>query len=267
MTTFAHLPRVFIPAASRTASMDSSLADSMKPHVFTTITSASLCSGVISKPDAASTPSICSASTWFLGQPRLTMPILYDFFTTDFSRKRLNGVLYHLASTLATTDTSKPCGQGKEAGHLFVRFPQAFRQGPGERPEQLKSQVPVRDQDIVQVRFADCEDLDVRVGNGVGRTRKVVDQRHLAEIVSRLEHGQGLLADVRDEFADAHFARGDHVAPVSGIVLGENDGVLGVSLLPDNLLDLAQLRRREVLEQGYVLQQIDHGTSSATNPK
>ena len=40
-TIFAHLPCVFIFAASRIASMDSSLADSMNPQVFTTMTSAS----------------------------------------------------------------------------------------------------------------------------------------------------------------------------------------------------------------------------------
>ena len=81
--TFAHFPCCFILAASKIASMDSSLADSMNPQVFTTITSASVCSDVISKPDPASMPSICSASTWFLGQPRLTIPILYGFFVTD----------------------------------------------------------------------------------------------------------------------------------------------------------------------------------------
>jgi hypothetical protein len=45
----------------------------MKEQVLTMITSACCSSVVISKPWFAKTPSITSASTRFLGQPRLTM--------------------------------------------------------------------------------------------------------------------------------------------------------------------------------------------------
>src|SRR5262245_36858245 len=57
------------------ASIDSCFALSMKAHVFTTITSASAESGVISCPASRAMPSITSPSTRFLGQPRERRPI------------------------------------------------------------------------------------------------------------------------------------------------------------------------------------------------
>src|SRR6059036_694545 len=53
------------------ASIDSSLAGWMKLHVFTTSTSAASGSRTSSCPRRASTPSITSLSTRFLGQPRV----------------------------------------------------------------------------------------------------------------------------------------------------------------------------------------------------
>src|SRR5689334_22450617 len=55
------------------ASMLSCLASLMKEQVLTMITSASFSSVVISYASLERTPSITSASTRFLGQPRLTM--------------------------------------------------------------------------------------------------------------------------------------------------------------------------------------------------
>ena len=46
----------------------------MKAHVFTTRTSASSADDVISMPRAKTLPSMISASTKFLAQPRLIMP-------------------------------------------------------------------------------------------------------------------------------------------------------------------------------------------------
>src|SRR5438034_102449 len=54
------------------ASMDSSLAGWMKLHVFTTSTSAASGSTTSACPSRASTPSITSLSTRFLGQPRVS---------------------------------------------------------------------------------------------------------------------------------------------------------------------------------------------------
>src|SRR5579884_835073 len=55
---------------------DSCFAESINEHVFTTITSASSASEVICAPARSSRPIMTSLSTRFLGQPRLTKPIL-----------------------------------------------------------------------------------------------------------------------------------------------------------------------------------------------
>src|SRR6266702_941483 len=63
--------------------MDSSLAESMNAQVFTTRTSASSGRGVISIPRCTTLPSMISASTIFLAQPRLIMPT-FGFRATSF---------------------------------------------------------------------------------------------------------------------------------------------------------------------------------------
>ena len=59
--------------------MDSSLAESMNAHVLTTKTSASSARDVISIPHCSTLPSMISASTRFLAQPRLIMPIFVGY--------------------------------------------------------------------------------------------------------------------------------------------------------------------------------------------
>ena len=56
--------------------MDSSLAESMNAQVLTIKTSASSALEVISMPSAWTDPSMISASTRFLAQPRLIIPTL-----------------------------------------------------------------------------------------------------------------------------------------------------------------------------------------------
>src|SRR4051794_25417890 len=56
------------------ASIDSSLAESMKAHVLITSTSASSDRAVICIPCCRTLPSMISASTRFFAQPRLIMP-------------------------------------------------------------------------------------------------------------------------------------------------------------------------------------------------
>src|SRR6266536_79230 len=63
--------------------MDSSLAESMNAQVFTTKTSASSGRDVISIPRCKTLPSMISASTRFLAQPRLIMPT-FGFRATPF---------------------------------------------------------------------------------------------------------------------------------------------------------------------------------------
>src|SRR6266446_2458349 len=66
--------------------MDSSLAKSMNAHVLTTSTSAPSGRDVISIPRCKTLPSMISASTRFLAQPRLIMP------TFGFQATRLRSV-------------------------------------------------------------------------------------------------------------------------------------------------------------------------------
>src|SRR5438034_7315117 len=71
--------RLFKPrcwCASRIASIDSSLAESMNAHVLITRTSASSARDVISIPRCNTLPIMISASTRFFAQPRLIMPTL-----------------------------------------------------------------------------------------------------------------------------------------------------------------------------------------------
>src|SRR6266496_585910 len=69
--------------AWRIASIDSSLAESINAQVFTTRTSASSGRDVISIPRCKTLPSMISASTRFLAQPRLIMPT-FGFQATRF---------------------------------------------------------------------------------------------------------------------------------------------------------------------------------------
>ncbi len=62
----------FQAASSRIVSIDSRLARSMNAHVFTTTQSAAAGRSTGATPSRASSPSISSPSTWFLGHPRFT---------------------------------------------------------------------------------------------------------------------------------------------------------------------------------------------------
>ncbi len=70
------LPAVLWRAISRMVSTDSCWALAMNEHVLTTMTSASSAAAVSWAPACASMPIMTSLSTRFLGQPRLTKPIL-----------------------------------------------------------------------------------------------------------------------------------------------------------------------------------------------
>ena len=65
--------RLRLPSRCSMVSMLSRRASSMNAHVLTTTTSARDGSSVGSRPWAASVPAIFSESTWFLGQPRVSM--------------------------------------------------------------------------------------------------------------------------------------------------------------------------------------------------
>jgi len=70
-TSLAHLPESLSEAVSRIVLIASWTALSRNPHVFTTISSASGRSSVISNPMATSCAAMLSLSTRFLEHPRL----------------------------------------------------------------------------------------------------------------------------------------------------------------------------------------------------
>ena len=71
-------------AASSTVFIASCLASSMNAQVLTTMASASSISVVISCPASRRRKSICSAETWFFGQPRDIIPtFIYVFSISD----------------------------------------------------------------------------------------------------------------------------------------------------------------------------------------
>src|SRR5262249_1995985 len=89
--TRLHWPASFMATASRISWSDSRLEASRNPHVLITIASARLESGVTTSPSSASSPSIRSLSTRFLGQPRLTKAtVLMD----DPDLRGMGGGLY-----------------------------------------------------------------------------------------------------------------------------------------------------------------------------
>jgi hypothetical protein len=75
-TSFLQAPTFLYSASSKMVSIDSFFASPMKPHVLTTMTSASSGSSTIFQPPPVATPSMTSVSTRFLTQPRLTKWIL-----------------------------------------------------------------------------------------------------------------------------------------------------------------------------------------------
>ena len=64
----------------------------------------------------------------------------------------------------------------------------------------------------------------------VGGARLVVDQRHLAEEVAAVEHGQRFLADAGDELGDAHAAVEDDVELLALLPLAEDHRALAEAL-------------------------------------
>src|SRR6266480_2857167 len=103
--------------AWRIASIDSSLAESMNAQVLTTRTSASSGRDVISIPRCKTLPSMISASTRFLAQPRLIMP-------TFVARcRRVNGSSF---ATETAAATARELTTSLIDRHVFVVLFQRF---------------------------------------------------------------------------------------------------------------------------------------------
>ena len=86
-TTFFVMPLAFKVSACNIASIESFLADSMKPQVLITAISASAGSSTRSQPSLAKRPASSSESTSFLAQPKVTNA------TVRFTRAILRALL------------------------------------------------------------------------------------------------------------------------------------------------------------------------------
>jgi len=87
------------------------------------------------------------------------------------------------------------------------------------------------------------------VGDGVGATREIVDERHLAEVITDLQDGQRLLAHAGNLAADAHRARENDEELVARGALGEDRGAARVGLLDTEAGDAPQVHRRQIREE------------------
>jgi hypothetical protein len=86
------------------------------------------------------------------------------------------------------------------------------------------------------------QEIGVLRGNHVRRARLIVDQRHLPEEVSGAQDRQDDLAAVLADQHHLHLTRQHHVEGVSGVVLEQDDAVLGVGALPRHLGDAGDFR-------------------------
>ncbi len=71
--TTMRAPSLRCSVSARIVSIDSRRASSMNAHVLTTTRSAADASSVAVIPSASNVPTSLSLSTWFLGQPKVSM--------------------------------------------------------------------------------------------------------------------------------------------------------------------------------------------------
>src|SRR5258708_1668934 len=157
--------------------------------------------------------------------------------------------------------------EGEEGLDLVVGLAQARRERAHEGPEQLVGQVLVQEQQLFHVSFLDHVQGAGHVRRGIGRARRVVDQRHLAEVAPRLEDGERLLAHSRDHLGDAYLPGSDevHLRPHFPFL---EDALVGAHLLLGGdggyfcQMVVGQVREeRDLLELGRI-----HGATIAERP-
>ena len=90
----------------------------------------------------------------------------------------------------------------------------------------------------------------------VRRAWFVVDQRHLAEELAFAEHGENDFAPVFADEDDLDLSFRDDIERVAGIVLEQDDGVLGVGTVAGDFHHPLQVCGGELAEQGNLLQHI-----------
>jgi thioredoxin reductase (NADPH) len=145
-------------------------------------------------------------------------------------------------------------GEGEERLDLVVGLAQPRAQSPDESPEQLVGEILVEKHQLLQIRLLDDEERAGHVRRGIGRARRVVDERHLAEVAARLENGERLLAHTGHHLGDTHLARGDEVHLRAHLALGEDLLIRAHLLLRRDRGDLLQMVRGQVREEGDLLE-------------
>lgn len=109
-----------------------------------------------------------------------------------------------------------------EGFDLAVGFAQAGRQIPGQGEQDLHAAGGVFFYKAQESFAADIQDEGVAVGDGRGAARQVLQQGHLAEKISLLQHGQGFFAADIGPLADAHLAGNDHQQRIARVILLED---------------------------------------------
>ena len=87
------------------------------------------------------------------------------------------------------------------------------------------------------------------MNDGIGRARRLVEQRHLAEYLSGPKHGERLLAQPGYFTADSDASLYDEIEPIAHLPVAKDDGTYGMTLVVDYASDEFQSCRSEASEE------------------
>ena len=104
-------------------------------------------------------------------------------------------------------------------------------QSLGERLQQRLSDLGAAGEPRPQVRVPQPHDDGVGDSRGRGRARARIEERQLAEDLTRSEYGEQRLAPIGGGLTELDLAVQDHVHPVTGLALGEDHAAAGHALL------------------------------------
>ena len=90
----------------------------------------------------------------------------------------------------------------------------------------------------------------------MGGARLVVDQRHLAEEISFAEDRENDFAAVLADEDDFYLTLPDDVERITGVVLEEDDGVLGVGAVAGDFHHPLEVGGGKLTEEGNLLQHV-----------
>src|SRR5229473_1041938 len=195
----------------------------------------------------------------------ITLRIETSFRTRSAANLRVSALISWSSSRLEAG------GQREEGLDLVVRLPQPRGERAHEGPEQLVRQVLVQEHQLLEVCLLDDEQRTGEVRGGVGRARRVVDQRHLPEVAAGLQDGERLLPHSRHHLGDAHLSGGDDVHLGPDFTFLEDALVRLELLLRRDGTHLLQVVRGQIREERDLLelcgvQGVPRGHSSKCAP-